>query len=238
MRKRSIASVVFALALAVALGVIATGCGGETSSRNWIDAQQFTTLQKVRNEVSTMIQEVAEASNPSSPLAERLARINAALRRHKASLPETSLTPVGGHSNAKLRQQVAGTLVAQLLTFEMGSDASVAADQYLGAVGTLYGLRDFEIYLLKHTVDNGSAINPADPPPNMEPSQSQGFSRNVSVKITYDKSTGKIKWILGENPPDYRLSDSTVPQIEARFIKNAQWFWTMGNNFVLDFTRL
>lgn len=235
MKKRTIVSAIPLVVLVISFLVALEGCGSGTSSRS-IDAEQFTALQQARNEVSAMIAETAEAADPNRPLPERLARIEAVLAKHEARMPQTSLTPTG--PGAKPGEQVAGTVLRKLLAFEMQSSAAIAADSYLRAANTLYGLRDFEQYLLKHTVDNGTAVNPADPPENMETSQTRVFSGGVGVRITYDPSNGQIKWILGENPPDYRLSDSSVPQIEAQFIKNAQWWWTQGGNIVLDDTRL
>ena len=217
----------------------AAGCGGSSSSgRKTIDANQFNLLQKARGEIGTMIQGTSEALNPSLTLAQQRDKVTAVLEKHKGEMPDPGSFPVQQNpQHATAPQTLTKTLEGRLnglVASGIGSSAAFVSQMYQRAIGDLYGLAQFQKFLAEHTVAEGTKINTANPPPQMQPNQQRGFEGTLSANITYDPATGDIKYILGEHEPDYMLSNSTPAQIENQFIVDAKYWLTQGDNALLD----
>ena len=233
---KRLATIAFVLMLLLFLAsTIVTGCGATNVST--INADQFRVLQKARNEIGTMIHEVSEAANPSLPLAQRLEKVTAVLKKHQKAMPDPTTLPRPSSPHYKAaKAKWLKTLEGQLE--ELSGAASGVAGMYERSLQDLYGIKEFEKYLLEHTTDEGSKINTANPPPNMGPGETQNFMWDNKVNIAYDPATGAIRYILGEHPPDYRLSEASVPHIESQFILDAQYWMNGGNRSLLEDTRI
>ena len=230
---------------ALVLGILmlvtlaATGCGGGASAGGkTINAAQFNLLQEARAEIGTMIQETSEALNPSLTLAQQREKVTAVLEKHKGKMPDPQSFPMQPNAQRataplKLQQTLEGRLNA-LISAQLDSSAAFVAQMYQGSLDDLYGLQSFQDFLAKHTVAEGTRINPSDPPQQMQPSEQQRFPGTLSANITYDPATGDIKYILGEHEPDYMLSNSTPAQIQNQFVVDAKSWLTQGDDDLLD----
>jgi hypothetical protein len=235
----SFSAIVTALLLIVPLALV--GCSGtSSSSKPTVNAQQFKLLQKARG---TMIQQMSEVLNPSLTLAQRSEKVTAVLKKHQSELPDPARFPLQPNIQRKVAdKQLQSTIVGQLMGLDRGPGSSGAAfvsQMYVRALGDLYGLAAFQKYLADHTVEEGAKINAANPPGQMAPNEQQHFGGSgLSANITFNPTTGDIKYILGEHTPDYRLSNATPTQIENQFVIDAKYWLTLGDDFLLDETRI
>jgi len=223
----------------VAVLLAAAGCGGGTSAGGkTINASQFNVLQEARAEIGTMIQETSEALNPSLTLAQQREKVTAVLEKHKGKMPDPQSFPKQPNAqrataSPTLQKTLEGRLNA-LISAQLDSSAAFVAQMYQGSLDDLYGLQSFQDFLAKHTVAEGTRVNPSDPPQQMQPSEQQRFPGTLSANITYDPATGDIKYILGEHEPDYMLSNSTPAQIQNQFVVDAKSWLTQGDDDLLD----
>ncbi len=241
-KTRAVRSGALILGIVLLIPVATSGCGDTSSGKNMINASQFNLLQKARSEIGTMIQETSEALSPSLTLAQKRGRVNQVLEKHKGEIPDPQSFPTQpnmqrAQASQKLRKTLEGRL-NELVKPPGGSPAAIVSQMYQRALGDLYGLKEFEKYVAEHTVAEGAKINPSNPPDQMPPNEQKWFGRTLSANITYDPATGDIKYILGEHQPDYMLSNATPAGIENQFIRDAGYWLTQGDNFLLDETKI
>ncbi len=228
-----------------------------------ITPEEFTTLQGVRAQLGPVIEDLSKAIDPAVPQAERRARVAAVVKKYEKEMPRPSIGPTAMPENPdeitdRLEDRLRGTLTGDLAQMDksvswkvdggIATDAVSAwyvANSYLRVIDSMYGLDELEEYVLQHTLDEGTRINPSDPPDNMSGNQSMGFGGSgftggggsVSVNIMYG-SDGKISYAVGlrELGGEYRAA--TVADIEARFVLNAAEALREGDSLLLERTRL
>lgn len=227
-----------------------------------ITPEEFGTLQSARTQVGQVVEDLSKAIDPTVPQEERRARVAAVVKKYEKEMPKPSMGPTSQPENPdeltdRLENLLKGTLTGDLVQMEKSvswkDDGGIATDavsawyvanSYLQVINSMYGLDEFEEYVLQHTLDEGTRINPSDPPDNMSGNQSKGFggssfpgTGSVSIKLMYGPD-GNINYAVGlqELGGEYRAA--TVADIEARFVLNAAEALREGDSLLLDRTRL
>ncbi len=242
-----------------ALCLLAVGLSGCSSSKppasaKVIDKEQFQVLQKARGELGSFIQDSSTALNPTYALATRLEQLNAVIAKYKGKFPKPEFAALDQRP-ADFNKKLEGTLTGDLLEFNKtvtwnpkeggkASDAISAwyvANDYLTAVDYLYGLQDFEKYIIEHTTEEGTRSNTTNPIDNMESGMkvfgSEGFpSGGISVNTTVDAATGLVTYRL-LNESDI-VEEVPLGQIENAFITGALKQMQQGSDLLLDRARL
>ena len=231
--------------------VAVAGCGGASSESGatpgtrTITSQQYRLLREVHMELGQFIDEANQSIQPtaysaesglqSQSLSQRAGRLRAVFEKYGDELPRPPSL-----SGEKMTPQEAaglkGTLTGSMLELYQPTSESEswAGSGYLGALDEVYGLYDFESYLLRHTKDEGATINPDDPPDQMDPSsETKGFS-SVGVNISWDPSSGRITYQLGPNKSVTSPIQMSIPELEQRFIIEARDNFQVGDGALTE----
>jgi hypothetical protein len=229
------------------LGAIAfaAGCGGTAQS---LDAEkpvspgEFKTLQEARASLMSFVQDMRQAVGADTQ-AERSTRIKAAIKKHSRDWP---LLPSGMSGpkplTAKEKDRLKGTPTSALLALKPA--AGEVGRDYLSAADTLYGVNDFDDYLLKHTLDGGTRPNTADPPEykgggflnfgwhgaGMNPGPNDGIGVNIQV----DPTTDTMIWTVGAAYPQ----QADIPTVEGLIIESALRSVQSGDSVLIPATKL
>ena len=234
--------------------VAVAGCGGASSESGatpgtrTITSQQYRLLREVHMELGQFIDEANQSIQPtaysaesglqSQSLSQRAGRLRAVFEKYGDELPRPPSL-----SGEKMTPQEAaglkGTLTGSMLELyprTRGSEswAKYVADNYLRALNDLYGLYDFESYLLQHTKDEGAMINPDDPPKQMDPTSETKAFGSVGVNISWDPSSGRITYQLGPNPSVTSAIQMSIPDLEQRFIMEARDNFQVGDGLLIE----
>jgi len=124
----------------------------------------------------------------------------------------------------------------------VSEDAQAAwypASSYLNAVDFVHGLGDFQRYLLQHTLDDGTRVNPADPPASMNRNEAKIFGNvatfaGVGVNITWDPATGLITYRLDGLKQLVSEQPSSTNDIEQQFIIGARDCSMQGYELLIE----
>lgn len=246
--------IITCLLSAVLVSAVAlAGCGGASSESGTppdtrtITSEQYRLLRKVHMELGQFIDEANQAIQPtdysaesglqSQSLSQRAGRLKAVIEKYGDELPGApSLS--GKQMTPEEAAELEGTLTGSMLelyqpTSESGSWAGSVAYEYLSALNEIYGLDDFESYLLEHTKDEGATINPDDPPDRMGPNETKGFG-SLGVNISWDPSSGLISYQLGPNKTFTSPIETSIPDLEQRFIIGARDSFQVGDGILIE----
>ena len=239
------------LFLAVLVSTLAVaGCGGSSSESGsnpgtgTMTSQQYRLLRQVHMELGQFIYETNQAIQPtattesgeqSQSLSQRAAKLKAVFKKYGKELPRPPSFE-GEQVPPEVAARLKGTLTGSMLELYQPTSESESwtGSGYLGALDEVYGLYDFESYLLRHTKDEGATINPDDPPDQMDPSsETKGFS-SVGVNISWDPSSGRITYQLGPNKSVTSPIQMSIPELEQRFIIEARDNFQVGDGALIE----
>lgn len=238
--------------LALAAATFA-GCGQASNERvKIITPSEFRALQKARAGISRMMNDLDRATDAALPLADRLAKVAAVVRQHERDMPKPQMTETN-ELPEDFDERFRGTITGDLLEMNKsmswkendgtGQDSISAwyvANFYLAAIHNMYGLKDFEDYLARHTLDDGTRINQADPP-NMPAGSMRTFGNSVTgagvgVNISSDEK-GDISYVMSSSSRLWSgRQEASVSDIEARFIGNAREAVGEGDALLIERT--
>lgn len=249
------------------LSFASAGCGapGESAvpgEARTISLEQYRLLREARMELGQFIDEVNQAIQPAvydpqnglqpQSLERRAERVGAVIEKYGKKLPEPSSVTTGQVAPGEAAE-LEGTLTGSMLELDRplvymdpeGREQSeppfawYVANSYLAALNAVYGLLDFEEYLLEHTADEGVNANRNNPPEQMGANGTRQFGNpgmygSVGVNITWDPATGVISYQLG---PDKSMTSpvaTDVPGIEQAFISLARDAFQTGDGTLLE----
>lgn len=238
------------LALAV-VALAGSGCGYASEERvKIITSREFATLQNARTKISRMLADLERATDAALPPAERQASAAAVVEKYREDMPGPGIAPTNEHPD-DFDRLFRGTTTGDLMEMnrslswkdEDGTSmdaisAWYVANDYLAAIENMYGLEDFMGYLALHTMEDGTRINPANPP-DMPPGSMRVFGNaikgaGVGVNVSYDDE-GNIKYVLYSNSSIWSVRrDASVPDIEARLVVNAREAVSEGDGILVE----
>lgn len=123
----------------------------------------FDLISKSRNELGLFV----EGSTLPQYLEEKAEDYLLILEEFSDTLPE----PPGEFAcwddlRPEIKERVEGTIVEALLKVpDSHVEASLISEAYLKSLLYLYDLKDFQEFIVGHTIENGSRPNPENPPP-------------------------------------------------------------------------
>ncbi|MBM3298461.1 MAG: hypothetical protein FJY85_00735 [Deltaproteobacteria bacterium] len=235
--------------IAAALALLG-GCTGSTpTSTSWestrvIDIEDYKILRDAHTRIGRFTAEMDREISSSQPLEVRASKVHEVVEAYQHMLPKPS-TSAGMISE---RQAPKGNSLTDKLTRLAGreveytdregqkssgmSAAGEVARQYLTALHYLYGLDEFEQYLVRHTTSEGTLINPEDPPEQMDGRMKvfgmHGLS-GIFINVSWDPATGRVTYSLGG------LNNSTIPDLEREFMKVAGETIQIGDSQLIDY---
>lgn len=262
MRSRCSRVLKFTIFVCVSVFVLVSvgACDSESAQERAkiITPEEFRTLQGARAQLGQVIEDLSKAIDPVVSQPERRAKVAAVVKKYQKEMPEPNKTYKSPTTQPEdFETQFKGTVTGDLVQMDTSVSwkgdegtsidavsAWYVANDYVQVINSMYGLEDFEDYIVRHTLNGGARINPSDPPDNMAANQSMVFGGSsfpgmgaVNINIVYGPD-GNIKYAVGlqELGGEYRAA--TVPDIEARFVLNASEALRGGDSLLLDRTRL
>jgi hypothetical protein len=236
------------------VAIVQTGCGTTDSATvqpgRSIDLQDYKLLRKVHMELGQFIFELNQAIQPPASLSQRSRKVVAIIKKYEHLLPLPSFQAIGPVPVSE-KKRLKGSLTLSMMELNHEVDAKdeqgravqdlpfawYPASQYLEATNSLYGLKEFYDYLLKHTLDEGTKINPKDPPEPMDGGMkifgSNSPHGGVYVNISWDPNIGSVVYRLGGYLEPIS-TEASVSEIEQRFIIDARVEMQIGDGLVLE----
>lgn len=252
-------------ALLLAFTVAGCGAPGESEApggARTISLEQYRLLREARMELGQLIDEANRALQPTvydpqtglqpQSLERRAERVGAVIEKYGKKLPRPQSILTGritpGEA-AKLEVTLTGSMLELdrplVYTDSEGREQSeppfawYPANMYLTALEAVYGLLDFEEYLLEHTADEGATVNRNNPPEQMSANETRQFGNAgmhglVGVNITWDPATGHISYQVGPDKSFTTPVATDVPGIEQTFIVQARDAFQAGDGLLLE----
>ncbi|MCG2795468.1 MAG: hypothetical protein L6427_06335 [Actinomycetia bacterium] len=269
MRKVATATLIVFLATGM-LGIIGCGQSTSIDEAKWIKPEQFKVLQEVEKEVKGFVNDVHSALFDHESLAEGSDAVGAVLKDSQSVLPVLGVQRGYGDTpgqdpgedekstweriSPEERKSIENTLTEEILKLRKrykekdeeghehvdASNAGIVGDTYLNAMLSLYGLHDFQEYILEHTIENGTMLNESNPPDVLNSvgwktfcDTGAGNPSGVIVQIYQDPSTGRLTYKYKHGAWG-NVVEATVLEIERAFITDARDIISEGNDILVE----
>lgn len=238
--KRSIRRSAVVVVLLCLSSIMAAGCaspGRGPASDGAINPEQFELLQRAHEEVNTLIDACDETVQGERDVRKKYDRLNEVVAERSETVPR----PVAGASYAEQQRNVTAELQELMGTGGEGlSSARAVAREYLAALETVYGLYDFEKDVAQHTLGDGTAPDPADPPGLVTAAggyKVYGGGRpsggSFLAGIQQDPATGTLSYVFLSDEWGAR-EEGTLGQTEARIIAEARACLADGDDILIE----
>ncbi len=236
------------MALGLLLVITLVGCGKKNKTSGKYTMDEFKTMLKIRANLQSFSWDIFAAATSGKPRADSNRQLEEVVKKYSKTLPRVELSSskpdMPQFKEFKWTPALKGTDSEKLLKLYKEKGLQPAYE-YLVALTYLYGIADFEAFLVEHAIDDGHTINANDPPQQSEPGRyywsyavtGGGLgapNSGITVDIAQDPSTGMFSYEVSCYDAKISLSYVVQSPWEMEFHEAAADKVAQGDEMLLD----